>query len=118
MKILWGLLRWLIIGNTCAYQLPNCRSKTLADWMTRSLIAMPSDLFSSVAIRKSSALVRLEDLCCFSGISAILRLGRRRKSISEIQVARLGIEPQTTCPASQELNHSTTAAMNRLLSTK
>ena len=36
-----GLLRWVIIGNTCAYQLPNRRSKTLADWITRSLIAMP-----------------------------------------------------------------------------
>ena len=61
-KKIWGLLRWVIIGNTCTYQLPNRRSKTLADWITwitRNLIAMLSDLFSSVAKRKSPALVRL-----------------------------------------------------------
>ena len=28
----------------------------------------------------------------------------------KIQVARLGIEPQLSCPASQELNHLATAA--------
>ena len=31
--------------------------------------------------------------------------------ISEIQVARRGIEPRTSCSASQELNHSATAAL-------
>ena len=50
----------------------------------------------------------IEDLRHFSGISAISRLGSRR--ISEIQMARPGIEPRTSCSASQELNHYTTAA--------
>ena len=46
----------------------------------------------------------------FSDISAISRLGSRRLSISEIQVAKRGIEPPTSCSASQELNHSVTTA--------
>ena len=32
----------------------------------------------------------------------------------KIQVARRGIEPRTSCSASQELNHSATAAPNKL----
>ena len=49
----------------------------------------------------------IEDLRRFSGISAISRL-----EATEIQVARRGIEPRTCCSASQELNHSATAAPN------
>ena len=55
----------------------------------------------------------IEDLRRFSGISVISRLshiGSRRFPISEIQVARPGIKPRTSCSASQELNHYTTAA--------
>ena len=37
--------------------------------MTRSLIVMPSDLFSSVAIRKSHALVRLDPKCTHAYIA-------------------------------------------------
>ena len=33
----------------------------------------------------------------------------------KIQVARPGIEPRTSCSASQELNHSATAATNGIL---
>ena len=51
----------------------------------------------------------IEDLRRFSGISAILQLGSRRKPISEIQVAKRGIEPRTSCSASQELDHLATA---------
>ena len=51
-----------------------------------------------------------EDLRRFSNISAISRLGSRRLPISEIVAARQGIEPHTSCSASQELNHYTTAA--------
>ena len=52
----------------------------------------------------------IEDLRRFSGISVISRLGSRRKPISEIQVARRGIEPHNSCSASQELNQSATTA--------
>ena len=51
---------------------------------------------------------------CFRGISAISRLGSWRQPISEIQVARLGIEPRTSCYASLELNHSATAAPHEI----
>ena len=51
-----------------------------------------------------------EDLRRSSDLSAISWLGSRRKPISEILVARPGIERRTPCPASQELNHYTTAA--------
>ena len=54
--------------------------------------------------------VCIEDLRRFSGISAISRLGSSRYPISEIQVARRGIEPLTSCSADQELNHSATAS--------
>ena len=57
-----------------------------------------------------SWLVELRILRRFSGISAISRLASRRLPISEIQVTRPGIEPRTSCSASQELNHSTNAA--------
>ena len=52
----------------------------------------------------------IEDLRRIIDMSAISQLGSRRWPISEIQVARPGIEPWTSCSASQELNHSTTAA--------
>ena len=52
-----------------------------------------------------------EDLRRFSDLSAISRLGAGDNQ-SEIVVARPGIEPQTSCSASQELNHYTTAAPN------
>ena len=52
----------------------------------------------------------IEDLRRFSGNSAISRLGSRRLLIPEIQVVRRGIEPPTSCSASQELNHLATAA--------
>ena len=51
-----------------------------------------------------------EDLCHFSDLSAISRLGSRRWPISEIVAERPGIEPRTSCSASQELNHYTIAA--------
>ena len=57
----------------------------------------------------------IENLRRFSGSSAISRLGSRRWPISEIQVARRGIEPRTFCSASQELDHSATAAPKRTL---
>ena len=50
-----------------------------------------------------------EDLLCFCDISAISRLWNRRYPISEIVVARPGMEPQTSS-ASKELNHYTTTA--------
>ena len=36
----------------------------------------------------------------------------------KIQVARPGIEPRSSCSASQELNHSTTAAPNKVFKLK
>ena len=56
----------------------------------------------------------IEDLRRFSGISAISRLGSRRYPISEIQMARPGIEPRTSCSESQELNHSATTAPDNI----
>ena len=51
-----------------------------------------------------------EDLRHFSYLSAISRLGSKRWPISEIVMVRPGIEPRTSCSASQQLKHYTTAA--------
>ena len=73
-----------------------------------------SNGISTWSIRYTEAnigwLVVLRILRRFSGISATSRLGSRRWPIYEIQRARPGIELRTPCSASQELNHSTTAA--------
>ena len=45
----------------------------------------------------------IDDLRRFSGISAISRLGSGRKPISEIQVARRGIEPGHLAPQAKSL---------------
>ena len=47
----------------------------------------------------------------FNHLSVISRLGSRRYPNFEIEMARLGFEPRTHCSASQELHHSTTAAL-------
>ena len=49
----------------------------------------------------------------FSNISVISRLTSWRYPISEIEVTRPGFEPWIPCSASQELDHSTTAAFKR-----
>ena len=40
-----------------------------------------------------------------STIKVILQLGSKQYPISEIQVVRPGVEPQTPCSTSQKLNH-------------
>ena len=51
----------------------------------------------------------LEDLSRFNHLSVISQYGSRRYICinTEIQVERMGFEPQTSCSASQELHHST-----------
>ena len=44
-------------------------------------------------------------------LSVISGLGSRRKPISEIEVAKPGIESKTPCSTIQELNHSTSATV-------
>ena len=51
-----------------------------------------------------------EDLRRFSGISPYRDLKAGDNQSLKIQVARTGIEPRSSSSASQELNHSATAA--------
>ena len=76
--------------------------------LTGQRLPMISETSSSVKIR--SLVGCFEDIRRLSSISVISRLGSRRKPISEIVVARSGIEPRASCSASQELNHYTTAS--------
>ena len=67
--------------------------------------------YANIVMPYSSLLVGcFEDLRRLNDLSAISRLGSRRLPISEIVVARPGIEPRTSCSTSQELSHYTTAA--------
>ena len=85
------------------------------------LESLISEEYTSETTRYKSWFVGcIENLRRFSGISAISRLPMEAgdNQSLKIQVARPGIEPRTSCSASQELNHSTSAAPTRFESPK
>ena len=86
-------------------------NKVCLSWLSLRTRCSEYKICSKSFAKSSKWLVGcFEDLRRFSNISAISRLGSRRKPISEIEAVRAGIEPHTSCSASKELNHYTTTA--------
>ena len=89
-------LGWLTIGHRCicmwSWTETTCSRLTTGNWLSFLLYGLPMQhRFGLVVVGC------IEDFRRFSGVSAISRLGSRRLPVSEIQVARPGIEPRTSC---------------------